>query len=313
MILISYPYTFQDFFEKSIYEDICTSISKQELYESQGIDENVLKTAKDIINKIQNNCDNEEETIDEHGVPHVSSKIETSINNYRLFVDYTFIIFEDMSDYLKYKRKYNTLLSFKTDISDDDIIITMTTFLIDGIMYSKFFDEPLHYEITHAYELTHKNLNIFNNSLTVEEYDHICEIVNNKESKYTKKEVLVAKCAYYCYKFEKHAFLHGLYAYLVQDTTSSFGSLYAKFVNTQQYKILQNLSTIIQYGDMYENEIKNVLHITPEKFLKYVKKRYNEYINGIGKILNRIYQYNLNITNKTSFSRKDFIQSIKKL
>lgn len=64
---------------------------------------------------------------------------------------------------------------------------------------------------------------------------------------------------------------------------------------------------------MYENEIKTALHITPEKFLKYVKKRYNECISGIGKILNRIYQYNSNITNKTSFSRKDFIQSIKKL
>lgn len=312
MILISYPYTFQDFFEKSIYEDICTSISKQELYESQGIDENVLKTAKDIINKIQNNS-KEYEFTNQYGIPCISSEITTNINNYPLTVNYTFMMFDSISNYLYYARKEDVKISFQTDVKNNGIIITMTTFLIDGIMYSKFFDEPLHHEITHAYELTHKNLNIFNNSITAEEYDHICEIVNNKESKYTKKEVLVAKCAYYCYKFEKHAFLHGLYAYLVQDTTSSFGNLYAKFVNTQQYKILQNLSTIIQYGDMYENEIKTVLHITPEKFLKYVKKRYNEYISGIGKILNRIYQYNLNITNKTSFSRKDFIQSIKKL
>lgn len=298
--------TFYNPLEENVYIDISKTFQNIALFEKQGIDDNIRDTVKEIVDKINNNCGNEKEYIDDHNRLNISSNVSTIINSYNTEIYYRFIVFDSYPEFFDNRSIYFDDLIYDTKADGNTIIIHITSFMVEGIILSKYFEEPLYHELAHAYELTRKNLNMFNTVFSEEDYARVCDIIKNPNSDI--KEKTVAECAYYCCKFEKQAFIHELYAYLIQYNTSSIDSIYKKFKSSRQNDILTTLNTVLTYRDMYKPEIEKILDISPEKFFRFVEKRYNEYINTIGKMIYRIYQDNLSFKHKISF---DFSNKIK--
>lgn len=297
---------FTDLYDKELYEDIKLEYNKKILYESYGLSDEVLNKAKDIIKHITYDIkNNKKSNKDEYGKYVIDNQYVTNLpENHTLIIKYKCIYFIDKLDYLENLKNYE-LIYTENNINDDEIEIVLTIPIAGNKIPVKYFNEPLYHELTHAYESIKRGGGFFGSEENANYYYNLTKDImeNNGDPKYIK----VARCIYACYKFERNAFLHSIYSYLIQYNTLETSYLYDKFKESAQYSYLLDIKQVIDYPKYYEKEIKELTGQNYETFKKYIEKQYKKYISSIGKIMQRIVIDNMGNIPKNQFNDIDDI------
>lgn len=280
--------------DKKMYADALDACDTQLLYESRGLDDEVLAKSKELIRNIPFNIKYNHPPMkkDEYGRYISNCKYNTTLpEDYKLIVYYKCIYFVDYEDYRDnietYKLVYN-----ERNLEDHKIEINLTIPVIkEREIPTRYFDEPIYHELTHAYESIKCGGSFFGSDENGEQYKRITDIVLNKKG--SEKTIKVARCIYACYKFERNAFVHGLYSKMAKYNALEVSFLYDQLKETEQYSYLMDIKTILDNPKEYENEIKELTGQNYTTFEKYIQKRYKKYMSSIGKIFQRIITDNM--------------------
>lgn len=275
--------------DKKLYADVFDAYDAYSLYESQGLDDEVLAKSKELIRNISFNIkyNHPYKYKDEYGRYISNGTYKTTLpENYKLTVRYKCIYFSDSEDYFINLPRYDLVYNEK-NTKENEIQINLTIPIINGKRIAiRYFDEPIYHELTHAYESIKCGGGFFGSNKNAEQYKKITDIILKKNG--SEKIIKVARCIYACYKFERNAFVHSLYSKMAQYNALETCYLYDKLKETEQYSYLMDIKTILDNPKEYEKEIKELTCQNYTTFEKYIQKRYKKYMSSIGKIFQRI-------------------------
>lgn len=250
-------------------KDLITEI-KQVMVEELGVSKEVAKTANNILQQIIK---------DSHTIPYSDRKSNSF--NYNLMdniitVHYELSYVDNEEDIV-----LNNRIGYSKKIKDKEYFLSTNLWYIKNENRYIDFEGTIQHEVEHIYQMIRSNTTLLDNEKSENIYK-IAEYLRNNRDVWYK---LVGYAVYYNNKFEKDAFVNGIYNSIVNNPQKS---PYDMLKKSATYSNIMTIKKYVLDTDFYKNKFEEIVIISFNKEYKWFYNLCNKvvktYINKIGKV-----------------------------